>query len=445
MKYLQIAMTAMTILFMASAPARAQYTDAVAVCGADPTGITDSTAAITSCIATYSAVSFPTGTFQACGVPVSNSSAVVVGTGAVLSPQLPAPAGPGGTVFTCGDATSNIFTLSNSPGSPYVSVYMQGFSCTRPDSVTPTAGSCVGYAAGTYCVPCTFRDIMSTNQFIGFNVPPGNGLLRDVWAFNNYGDGFYLELVDPTQNMQWDTDRMFATLNSGYGVHMVNISGGGAVIGHWSGGTFANGLGGLLATSGTTQSSINDWIFVGWGASDENGDCMHFDNTNGGAIVISNSLIEACGRPPFNVGRNQSVPPAHAGGNGVNFTRASGAAMISDNHINGTASSGIGVSGTMTSIVLGTNTLFDDGNQAGACGSNCNAITIFATGAKVTVTGNIVEFTGTPVAAWALLDDSPLSSATGNTLQNGSSGSACGGTTYAKAGNVAGPGVGTGC
>ena len=422
----------------------AQYTDAVSVCGADPTGATDSTTAITSCIASYSAVSFPTGTFQACNVVINNSSASIVGTQAILSPQLPAPAAPGGTVFTCASSTASIFVLKNSPGSLYISVYMSGFSCTKPGTVIPTAGSCISGAPGAYCVPCTFSNIMSTNQFIGFAIPAGNGLLRDVWAFNNYGDGFFFT-QNSGQNMQWDADRLFATLNSGWGVHVSNHSGSLAVIGHWTdSGTFADGLGGLFA-EGDANSSINDWNLVNWGASDENGDCMRFQ-TYGDSITINGGLIEACGRPGVgHVGRNQSIPPTTIPANGINFSMNNGSAMVANVYVNGTTASGIGAAGVLNRLTISNSTLTDDALTAGACGANCNAITIYPSNTRAVVTGNQVVFTSTPHAGYALLSNSPLTTATGNILQNGSSGAACGGAAYAKAGNVVSSGIGAGC
>ena len=75
---------------------RTPFVDAVAVGGADPTGATDSTAAINACTAQYGAVSLPPGIFtvSGSGLPVGNNI-TIFGAGPGLTTIRHIPRKPG--------------------------------------------------------------------------------------------------------------------------------------------------------------------------------------------------------------------------------------------------------------------------------------------------------------------------------------------------------------
>ena len=430
----------------AGGSAGSTFTNAVTVCGAVGDGTTDNTTAITNCLATHKSIAFPIGVFVACNVPIASNQISIVGVGVQLSSNLPAGATPGGTVFECNSSTQNVFTVTTTT----TSFYMQGFSCTKQVGVTPTAGSCIGYTGTPLCTQCIIRDVFSQNQYNGFALPPAvSGWLDNVWAFNNFNDGFYLaSAAASSSNISWSGVGMQSILNNGYGFELVNTIGGFLTVGTWAdSGTFANGLGGLYAHAAGAGNSINDLFLTNWVSSSDNYDCVKWDTNGGGSLTLSGGLIEQCGTGVSgsgNVGRNQSISPSHAG-NGVDIAGTASNIAILGMGIATTASNGIGTASPGPAwITIANNFFYYDAEYAGTCGGNCNAITIggFATNPLTglttiaSVTGN-ATFSG-PNQAYAFYTNSSNVTATGNYFAAAISGTCYG--TFTKSGNI-----GTGC
>lgn len=320
-----------------------QYTNAVTVCGADPTGVADSSTALTNCLATYHSVALPSGTYKACNVTINDNLASLVGPGVTFG--LP-PAG--GATLVCNQTTGNVISLTPAVAATYVA------NLTLDRSVVPTSGSGIGVTGNTNSSNMIFRNIVSQNQWNGFEFPPAlNGVLDSLVATANYNDGFLFQSYVGNFSIQWYATNILSTVNNRYGVEYIDGFPGYSTWGQWTNiGTFGNGLGGwMFANSYGVGATINDIRLYNLNISSENGNGITFQGTNGEHNIINGALIESQGTIP--TGRGFSIPPSHTGW-GVAINETDGLEfVITDAFIRGNSFGGINAVGAGRLIVNG--------------------------------------------------------------------------------------------
>ncbi len=325
------------------------YTNAVTKCGADPTGATNNSTLLTNCLATYHSVSLPSGTYLACNVTINDNFVSLVGPG--VTDGLPPH---GGARLVCNQSTGNVISITPAVAQTYVA------NLTLDRSVVPTSGSGIGTTGNTNSSNMIFKNIVSQNQWNGFEFPPAlNGVLENLVATANYNDGFLFTSGLGNASIQWYATNILSTVNNRYGIEYIDGDAGYSTWGQWTNiGTFGNGVGGwMFANSYGVGATINDIRLYNLNISSENGNGITFQGTNGEHNVINGALIESNGTIP--TGRNFSIPPSHTGW-GVAINETTGLEFtITDAFIRGNSFGGINIVGagrvTVNGGMIGAN------------------------------------------------------------------------------------------
>lgn len=315
--------------------------DAVASCGVDNTGVTDTTTALNTCLTNNAAVSLRAGTYKI------SSCINVPNNGSLMG------AGYGATIITTASTTINMIC----PGTAVGNVYISDLRVTR--SVTPSAG------AGVYSTNIgrsLFQNVYADNQYYGFQLGDTDFSTCDnCQAVNNYSHGFYFpSTTAATSPLQWSLRNTLSQFNDGWGYYIDGKSANTILGSLWLMTTsFANKLGGYAYVA-SGSGIINDIELVNITASGDCGDEVVF-NTNGGfGNQINGGLIEYSGL--IACGRNQSSPATNAG-YGVNVSSIK-SLSITGVQIWSNSYSGILATSTAGSLTITGNTIGDNGAYA---------------------------------------------------------------------------------
>jgi hypothetical protein len=427
----------------------ANFTNAVTTCGADPTGATDSTTAINNCISTYSSVSLPQGTFKISGAGINT-----------IQNMMLFGAGMGLTTITQSTASGCVFNLSG-----IANVSIQNMTLDR--SVTATAGG-NGFCAGAFTSVnnVILRDIYSTNQWIGLQLPSAFlSTLENVWSVLNFSDGLYFSVPNAGGAFQWQLSNVNAQLNNGWGIEIiapasVSYVPAAAIVNLT---TYANGLGGINLSS-SSGSSINDIKILNLTSSGDCGNGVNF-NTNGGEHnIISTGLIEGagggvvsgspgsyvykCGRSV--VGASGPTIFAPMTGHCAYVQGNNGEVSIIGMQLRGCTQSGIATVGTLTSGIFSNNSISGNNCKYTAATTSCtptsagdSGIYLSGTLSSISIMGNSGVGGGTQVYGLTAINGSATTVTSVGNVFNGNATAGCGGASYSsitKAGNI-----GTGC
>jgi hypothetical protein len=437
-----------------SAPA----VNAVATCGVLIGGSVDQSTKINSCLATYSAVSFPCGTYYTTNSIVVASSQSIFG------------GGPYCTIFNINSTTAPAIHVTPTP----FNVTLRDFAVLRTG--TPTSG-----ATGILIEDCNadvqIDHIWITGQWDGISLgSTAGGNAQFIVATENYGNGFILTTsASCGQPMQWNLLTTASTYNDGWGYYTNPALTGGdvAILLPWlNANSFANTAGGF-GFLGTAAHPIHGVSLYNCVSSTDGG-------VNGGQIVInsgSGHTIKGCyiELPGAGTTGHTTTTPASNSGYGISLEGSNGIGWISiqNNNIANTAYSGISIAAnTVYSLNVTGNMIHDPGwaanntydgivttsaitngiisgntvdhNASGASNANLfrNGINIFGTQTALSMVGNVVQESG----SYGLFYNSAPSSygmTTGNIFSGAAGG--CTGTGYVAAsnyhvGNVGGAG-----
>jgi hypothetical protein len=322
-------------------------TDAVTQCGADPTGVADSTSAINTCLSTYGSVGLPAGTYK---------------TTATIS--VPSEATLCGASF---DAT----TISlNSTTADVVTVAANASHVKLCDLHLARVGVPTGSAAGlktdiaTIVIQSTFTNIHSEGHQFGFYLGPTDySLLQWGISEKNYSDGFYFENNTTWNILQWNLSYVLSQKNDGWGIQVVPVNG------------TTNTIQGLpwvgVSTFGNTNGGIR---YIGAAARPVNGitlqDCvLSYDGNNeldiqtyGGQYAkVQNCIIEGAGGLP--TGRMLSTA-ASGVGSGIYVANGISDLLIQNNIVETNSVYGIVATGTIDTLTISGNQVIRNGVTA---------------------------------------------------------------------------------
>jgi hypothetical protein len=323
------------------------FTNAVTVCGADPTGVADSTTAINNCISTYDAVALPAGTYKTSACINVSSSQSLIGAGA--------------------DATTiqvNSTTASGVCVPAYAQKYtLKDFEVTRVGTPTNTAhGVNVSNAANNGLI----SNVHSIGHYDGFVLgATANSLCSWCVAQENYNDGFGFVNDATSQTMQWSLVHTLSEKNDGWGYLFFATTGatnsiqGSPWIAPQSYGNTAGGFG--FFADGTAV--INDIALYNIVASSDGGSEIHLATNGGTNHQISGGLVELAG--VLTTGRGLATAASDVG-YGVGIYDDAGSIRISGLEIAHNSQDGINtVSGAVSSLSILGNT-FKSNGQASA-------------------------------------------------------------------------------
>jgi len=357
---------------------RTPFVDAVAVGGADPTGATDSTAAINACIAQYGAVSLPPGTFKITG------SGINLGQDVHLY-----GAGPGLTVLMHAAATGNVVTITGGQNG-----FLEGVALDRAVPAI-AGGNGIGEPA-TGAPPPTnnyiFRDIVAQNQWFGVaGAGAYYGTFDNVQCNECYSDGWNFDGEIPLQSVLTNCG---AQLNNGWGFQILATGSGYCPVGQMSViTTFANGLGGINF-QGSPQNSIDDVRLMNYNGSGNGGTDLNF-MTYGEHNEVIGGLIEGagCGSSVNGVGMcGRGLGMKASGiGYGALATASNGELSIIGMQVRGCANSGIATRGAFSTLLIAHNQVSQNNVSGGGDGA------IFLTGTVsrgASIIGNMSESGG---------------------------------------------------
>jgi hypothetical protein len=355
---------------------RTPFVDVVAVGGADPTGATDSTAAINACIAQYGAVSLPPGIFTVTGngIPISNNVTLF-------------GAGQGLVTIRHSQPTGNALTILGG-----VNSWLSGFTIDRAVPAI-AGGNGIGYV-GAVPPPTnnwTLRDLIIQNHWIGAQLPGAYlGVIDNVQSNSNYSDGW--DFNAGAAPLQWNISKASASLNNGWGYQ---FAGGPAYtpVGMLDTiTTFANALGGM-SFNGSPTGTINDVRMLNYNGSGNGGTDLNFQTYGEHCIVGGAGLIEGAGMGSSGMCGRGLLLKASGTGYGVLAVGSNAELTIVGQQIRGCANSGIGTRGAFASLIIANNQISSN-NQSGNGGDGAIFLTGTVSNAAL-VTGNGGEDRGT--------------------------------------------------
>ncbi|MEL7086838.1 MAG: hypothetical protein AAGL98_00100 [Planctomycetota bacterium] len=338
-------------------------------CGADPTGVVDSTSVINSCISTYGGVSLPIGTYliSSPGVNVTSNYQELIGSGT------------GQTKLVYNSTTGNAVNVAGTNN------VVSGFTITRTSGV-PTSGAGVSTAGAVNNI--TLRDVQVENQWNGFDLSNTYySFGSNLWAFSNYNDGFFAN--SGTAGLNFILEAPYAGANNGWGFEITTTgsAAGEYSLGQWTNPTaFSNGAGGYKF-QGSATAGISNIRIVNLNASSDNGDEI-FAQTYGIYNYFSKGLVEQGGT--LAAGRGSSIVASHVG-NGFNLSHNTNLTIDGLNIVNN-SNDGIHTDGTDTQLIVTNNIIA--GNSQASVGVN-NGVTIGSGSTIASVSGNQIQALGT--------------------------------------------------
>lgn len=226
--------------------------------------------------------------------------------------------GVGSTVLSASDAATAIFEVAQSA----TRVEIGSLRCTRTVNAT-AGGDCFDGLSHTQKDQVFLHDMVADNQYIGFDLGSvRTGWVRNVYAFNNFSDGFRARGDAISGSVQWEMNDIRSDQNAGNGftVDVGTLSGVGPFC-HNCQATVNTGYG--FAINGGNAGVFDSDVFLDRPVASGNGNSNILINWTKNAQIV-NPYLEQAGVQ--SVGRNQATGATHVGygieitGNGFTTT-----------------------------------------------------------------------------------------------------------------------------
>ena len=260
--------------------------------GADPTGVSDSTAAIQNAVDnTRGILFFPEGTYLCSGITISHSFLTLVGEG------------KGATTII--NTTSNIPTFTLGDGWQYGRIVQM----TLDRNVAAVAGGDGISSAGVTVNIIHFEELEITNNYCGFNLGcTGYSYLTDCFVHENYYDGISIANGSLNGACQWTIKDTLCQTNNGCGLRIQAMTYPMSVgeINNLS--TFANAQAGI-AIVGAVDAPVSGVRLQGGFVGGDNGNGIYIDSYASFPHKLTGTVVEAAGTAAC--GRLQSIAANH--------------------------------------------------------------------------------------------------------------------------------------
>ena len=313
-------------------------TDAVSQCGADPTGVADSTSAINTCLTTFGAVGLRAGTYK-------TSAAISVPTNGTLC-----GAGEGASIISLNSTTANAVTVQANADK----VYICELNIKR---VGVPTGSAAGLKTdiATIITQSKIENVHVEGHQIGFYLGPTDAsTCENCVSEKNYSDGFYFENNTTWNILQWQLLDVLSQKNDGVGLHFVPVAGTtNSIQGPpWIGvSTFANSGGGVHYAGAATRP-INDITLQNCTLSYDGNNEIDIQAFSGAFVRIQGCLIEGAGVAA--TGRTLTTPATN-NGNGIKISNGVSDVLIENNIITTNSFGGVAATDAIESLVISGN------------------------------------------------------------------------------------------
>lgn len=280
----------------------------VVTCGADPTGVADSTSAINACLVANGAVFVPAGTYKITspGIQFTALGQSLIGSGT------------GSTTLLYSGTSGAVIDFSPNTGNSTIS----GMTIDRT-GVPDTTGHGLGSVGNGPATNITLKDLYFTNQYNGLNLfPTYYSLVDNVIATRNYHYGFYMYGTDANPVLQWEMRNTASTSNNNFGYYVQAAPNASSTLVAWTSPTSYANTGGGYAFVGSATGSLNDMNLMNASGGSEGG-TIFLINTYGGSNFIVGGFAELAGVTA--TGRTGSTPPSNVGNgmllaNNINLT-----------------------------------------------------------------------------------------------------------------------------
>jgi len=310
-------------------------------CGADPSGVTDSTSAINTCIQTYNYVSVPTGNYKISspGIQIGNYQGII-------------GIGPLASVFIYNDTTGYAINPSGT------GVTISGLSIDRTSAV-PVSGGGIGHTNSLN--DSNFYDLLVQNQYNGYNFPPCYYcVINNIIANSNYNDGIRFTTTNTAPVSQYFASNMSASANNGWGFK-IDTSGTTQPVTFltWDKvNTYINNLGALSAVT-TSNAPINDLRITNVNFSTDNNTLVALQ-TYGIHNSIIGGLVEQAGSTAS--GRGGLIAPSNVG-SGISLKNNT-QIVLSGLMIRTNSQHGIVSDGTDTNVIIANSMISANGTAS---------------------------------------------------------------------------------
>lgn len=309
--------------------------DAVSQCGADPTGVADSTSAINNCLVNFGAVGLQAGIY-------TTSAAISVPTNGTLC-----GAGEGASVISLNSTTANAITVQAGADK----VHICNLNVKRVGVPTGSAAG-VKTDIATIITQSKIENVHVEGHQIGFYLGPTDySICENCLSEKNYGDGFYFENNTTWNILQWSLLNTLSQKNDGWGIQFVPVVG------------TTNTIQGLPWVGVTTFANTNGGIrFIGAAARPINTihlqDCvLSYDGNNeldmqpyGGAYIkVQGCIIEGAGAAA--TGRTLTTAASNVG-SGIYLAQGASDVLIQGNIVETNSVYGIAATGAIDSLVI---------------------------------------------------------------------------------------------
>ena len=343
--------------------------DAVSQCGADPTGVADSTSAINTCLTTFGAVGLQAGTYK-------TSAAISIPTNGTLC-----GAGEGAAVISLNSTTANAITVQANADK----VHICNLNVKRVGVPTGNAAG-VKTDIATIITQSKIENVHVEGHQIGFYLGATDySICENCLSEKNYGDGFYFENNTTWNILQWSMLNTLSQKNDGWGIQFVPVVGTTNTIQGlpWVGvTTFANTNGGIRFIGAATRP-VNTIHLQNCVLSYDGNNELDMQPYGGAYIKVQNCLMEGAGVAA--TGRTLATAASNVG-SGIYLAQGASDVTIQGNIVETNSVYGIAATGAIDSLVITGNQAIRNGV---ATANTYDGITIDGTSvAKLIVSNN---------------------------------------------------------
>lgn len=322
---------------------------------ADPTGISDSTAAFNTALNNYMRVYVPEGIYKISGtINIVKNGQKLIGAGARATQLI--------------SSNANLPIISINVGLNWLEVSNMTLDRSVPAIVGGRGISCPQLVSNV-----TLKDLIIYNQF--------NGLVLGGTDWSNvdnvtvqycYGDAIYMQNLLDFPACQWQINNVLLSQNDGSGLAVRSVAGTATMpMGKISNiNTFSNtGYGiNVIAVSSCPIAAVR----IAGGFLGADGLSEIYLDTYGGQHTITDVFMEQAGTEV--TGRKQTTPASHIG-SGIELTVNNGDVQISNCYTSAMSENGVSSRCADLSVVGGS---FMFGGQAGIDITKMNGVAIYA-------------------------------------------------------------------
>lgn len=379
--------------------------------GADPTGVSLSTAAFASAAAANSSIFVPPGKFSIADNAITLQAGQTfrgAGRASYLSGSY-----AGGTLITCTTRSAHP-CISVAAGANWAT--LQNFTLSGAGTLGAIASGNTGIAFLGDCNYCKVDSVELYNHYNCLNPASTTmGWIQNVVTENCTNAGILGQNTTSTP-MQWQYTNVLSQFNGAQGILLQSAAVGGATqmtLGAMTNVmTFANsGVG--LGVIGSSSVPIYD-LRVSNSFFGQDGNSELYLQPYGGNITVNGTQIELAGTST--TGPNNSTAASHTG-YGVQLLNGSSYG-ISGNWINQNSQAGISATSTVTNI---TGNLISNNGQNGTAGTAIGVIV--NAGGSVDLNGNTINNTGgATTQAYGINNAGTINVSVGNNLKPNATG-----------------------